>query len=82
MVREVSAREQIKYNKSKSNPIVITNPFSPPKYTVTTQTHTHSMKSFLSLLHTTIKHSHSLSLVNVESKKKRNYSKKTKVKSR
>lgn len=71
MVREVSAREQIKYNKSKSNPIVITNPFSPPKYTVTTHTHTHthSMKSFLSLLHTTIKHSHSLSLVNVESKK-------------
>lgn len=82
MVREVSAREQNKYNKSKSNPIVITNPFSPPKYTVTTHTHTHSMKNFLSLLHTTIKHSHSLSLVNVESKNEELFQENLKVKSR
>lgn len=49
--RAVSAREQIKYNKSKSNPIVITNPFSPPKYTVTKRNTKSTQTSFLSLLH-------------------------------
>lgn len=68
--REVSAREQIKYNKSKSNPIVITNPFSPPKYTVTkrnTKSTPHTQYKKFSLI-ITQSHSHTLSLVNVESK--------------